>query len=339
MTSHFEESIIVGHAADVGLGGDQLGEAVHRRDAVDHPLVHVDVDDLRAGLDLLAGDGERGRVVAGLDQVPEAGGAGDVGALADVDEQGVLGDGQRLEAGQPQRRPRLGRRPRRPPSTAAGDRGDVRRRRAAAAADEVDEPAVGELRRGRRRSPRASRRTRRRRWAGRRSDSRRRTCRRCGRARRCRAASPWRPSAQLRPTSSGLHVPDRVPERLGDLAGQRAPGGVGDRAGDHHRPAAAALLEQRLQREDRRLGVQRVEDRLDEQHVGAAVDQPVGLLQVGRDQLVEGDVAGAGVVDVGRDGRRPAGRAERADDVARLVRGARGHRVARRAGQPGRGRR
>ena len=61
MTSHFEESIIVGHAADVGLGGDQLGEAVHRLDAVDHPLVHVDVDDLRAGLDLLAGDGERGR--------------------------------------------------------------------------------------------------------------------------------------------------------------------------------------------------------------------------------------------------------------------------------------
>jgi hypothetical protein len=46
------------HAADVGLGGDQLEEAVHRLDAVDHPLVHVDVDDLRAGLDLLAGDGE-----------------------------------------------------------------------------------------------------------------------------------------------------------------------------------------------------------------------------------------------------------------------------------------
>ena len=39
--------------ADVGLGGDQLGEAVHRGDAVDHPLVHVDVDDLRAVLDLL----------------------------------------------------------------------------------------------------------------------------------------------------------------------------------------------------------------------------------------------------------------------------------------------
>src|SRR3712207_7424198 len=47
----------------------------------------------------------------------------------------------------------------------------------------------------------------------------------------------------------------------------------------------------------RSLGVERVEDRLDQQQVGAAVDQAVGLLPVGGDQLVEGDVAGAGVVE------------------------------------------
>ncbi|SLC95901.1 Uncharacterised protein [Mycobacteroides abscessus subsp. massiliense] len=40
-------------AADIGLGRDQLGEPVHRGDAVDHALVHVDVDNLRAHLDLL----------------------------------------------------------------------------------------------------------------------------------------------------------------------------------------------------------------------------------------------------------------------------------------------
>ena len=88
-------------------------------------------------------------------------------------------------------------------------------------------------------------------------------------------------------------VPHGVPERLGDLAGQRAPGRVGDGAGDDHRPAAAALLEQRLEREDRGLGVEGVEDRLDQQQVGAAVDQAAGLLEVGLDQLVEGDVARA----------------------------------------------
>src|SRR3712207_9489278 len=58
------------------------------------------------------------------------------------------------------------------------------------------------------------------------------------------------------------------------------------------------------------------------------------LLQVGEGELVEGDVAGAGVVDVRGDGRRPARRAERPGDVARLVRRTRGHRVGLAAGQP-----
>ena len=53
MTSHFEESIITGTRAMSGSAGDQVEEAGHRRDAVDHALVHVDVDDLGAALDLL----------------------------------------------------------------------------------------------------------------------------------------------------------------------------------------------------------------------------------------------------------------------------------------------
>ena len=90
-------------AADVGLGRDEPQEPVHRRDAVDHPLVHVDVDDLGARLDLLAGDVEgRGVVLLG-DQAAEAGRARDVRALADVDEEAVPVDDARLEAGEPQR--------------------------------------------------------------------------------------------------------------------------------------------------------------------------------------------------------------------------------------------
>ena len=41
------------HLADVRLGGDEVEETRHRRHAVNHPFVHVDVDDLRAVLDLL----------------------------------------------------------------------------------------------------------------------------------------------------------------------------------------------------------------------------------------------------------------------------------------------
>ena len=87
MTSHLRGVDHQRHPGDVRLAGDQLEEAVHRGDAVDHALVHVDVDDLRAGLDLLAGDRQRGGVVALLDQPAEPGRPGDVGALADVDEQ------------------------------------------------------------------------------------------------------------------------------------------------------------------------------------------------------------------------------------------------------------
>ncbi len=96
-------------------------------------------------------------------------------------------------------------------------------------------------------------------------------------------------------------------------------------------------LEQALDREDRRLAVQRVEDRLAEDEIGAAVEETAQALGVGRDQLVEGDVAEARIVDVGRDRRRLARRPEHAGDEARAVRRFRGELVGRLAGEPRRG--
>ena len=95
---------------------------------------------------------------------------------------------------------------------------------------------------------------------------------------------------------------------------------VGDRAGDDQRHPVAERVEGGLDPEDRGLGVERVEDGLDDQQVRAARDQPLGRLLVGVRQLVEGDVPGARVVDVRRDGRGPVGRAERAQHEARPVR-------------------
>ena len=59
------------HLGDVGLGGEQVQEPRHRLLAVDQAGVHVDVEDVGAALDLLAGDGEGGLVVALLDQPGE----------------------------------------------------------------------------------------------------------------------------------------------------------------------------------------------------------------------------------------------------------------------------
>jgi hypothetical protein len=80
------------HPGDVGLRGDQLEEGLHGVLRIEQALVHVDVDDLRAGLDLLARDLDGGGVVALQDQLLESRRAGDVGALADIDEgRGALG--------------------------------------------------------------------------------------------------------------------------------------------------------------------------------------------------------------------------------------------------------
>ena len=71
--------------------------------------------------------------------------------------------------------------------------------------------------------------------------------------------------------------------------------------------------------DERGLGVQRVEHRLDQDEVDAAVEQAVDLLAVDALHLVEGDGAVARVVDVGRHRQGLVGGTERADDEARLA--------------------
>ena len=49
------------HLGDVRLGSDEMQEVDHRLLRIEQAFVHVDVDDLRAVVDLLARDIERGR--------------------------------------------------------------------------------------------------------------------------------------------------------------------------------------------------------------------------------------------------------------------------------------
>ncbi len=134
-----------GHLADVGLDGKQVQEAGHGRLRVEHAFVHVDVEHLGAALDLLASDLHRVTVSAFGDQAGEPARPGDVGALADVDEERIRPDVEGLEARETGAA--LDRRdPARPlPGDGAHDRLDVLGRGAAAAADDVDRALVGEF--------------------------------------------------------------------------------------------------------------------------------------------------------------------------------------------------
>ena len=193
------------------------------------------------------------------------------------------------------------------------DRGDVRGRGAAAAADGVDETAGGELAEdGGHLGGRLIVAAERIRQAG---------IRVAGdvafsEAREFLDIRAHGASAERAVDADGerLHVADRVVECRDRLAGERAAGGVGDRDGNHHRHAIAALVEDRLDREQGGLGVERVEDGFNEQRVDAAVEESVDLFAVGLDDLVPRDGPEIGAVDVGRHRERAIERTDRAGD-------------------------
>ena len=124
-----------------------------------------------------------------------------------------------------------------------------------------------------------------------------------------------------------------VPEGRHRLAREHAARSIGHRAADHDRQALAGLRKRFVNGKQRGLGVERIEDRFDQQHVGSACDQAKGLLQIGRAQLFKGDVARTGVVHVGADASRLGGGAKRAGHEAGLV--GRGELVAGRTREAG----
>ncbi len=86
---------------------------------------------------------ERFLVLLFEDQAGELGGAGDVGAFADVDEQRVVIDVAGFQAGQAQHEVVVDLLARRELGYRFGNRLDVRRGGAAATADDVEETALG----------------------------------------------------------------------------------------------------------------------------------------------------------------------------------------------------
>src|SRR6266545_6771328 len=121
-----------------------------------------------------------------------------------------------------------------------------------------------------------------------------------------------------------LRVAHARVERLERLSRQRAAALVRDRKRDHQRQPKTLFREDVLDGDDPRLGVERVEDRLEQDEIGTAVDEAADLLFISLAQLVEPDGAKRGIVHVGGDRQRPVRRPDRPRDVALPIRRLRG---------------
>ena len=247
MTSHFEESIITGTLAMSGSRGDEVEEPRHRRGRVEHRLVHVDVDDLGARVDLLRGRPRPPRRT-GPSRMSLANLREPVTFVRSPTLTKTLPGCGIVSGSRPDRRVLAldVRRSTRGGSAGdgLGDRPDVGRRRPAAAAGDVDQAVAGELRRAARPSSSGRlvvatelvRQPRVRVGAdGDAGDPRQ--------VRRCAPRSCLRAERAVEPDRDRPGVRDRRPERLDGLARERPAGGVGDRAGDDQRDAVAERVE------------------------------------------------------------------------------------------------
>ena len=299
---------------DLRLGGQEVQERRHLLVGLEQVGVHVDVEHVRAAAHHVQCDVQGAGVVLGLDQPAEPLGAGDVGALADHHEPGVRADLEALQPGEPGALRRLGRGARGQALDRLGDRGDVVVPGAAAAADEVDQAGLGELLEQRRRLVRrlvvAAERVR---QAGVRVAGRERV----GDLRELGDVRAHLVGAQraVQADDQRARVPDRRPERVHRLPGQRPAGAVHDRHRDPDRQVRRDVV-RGLQRG---LRVQRVEDRLDQQDVHAAGVQRGDLLGVGVVDLLVGDRAVGRVLDLRRQRQRHVQRADRAGHELRVA--------------------
>ncbi len=125
----------------------------------------------------------------------------------------------------------------------------------------------------------------------------------------------------------------RIPEGFRGLAREVAPRQISDGPRDHNGQFNAQFVKYLLHSKARRLGIQSIEDRFDQQHIRPALDQALRLLRVGIDKRVERYIAKAGIVHIGRYGGRPVGRPHGASNKSWLLRRLRRPRVSRGTGK------
>ena len=317
----------VNHERNLGgvrLGNEQVHKARHGSFAVDQAVVHVDVNDVRTVLDLLERDGESLLKVTIDDGLLEDGRARNVAPFTEVDERlavviFVRHIVERLETGDAHNFWHIVLLARRVRCHHLGESADVVIRGAAAATDAIQQPLLEEdaavfghfstllivTTHG---------------------------VRQTGvRVREHPAVGALAQVLNVRDhvlgaesavqaNSHRLGVADGVPERLVRLARQGTTGVVDDGAGDEQRKTRTVSLKELLNGENRRLGVERVKDRFNQNQVHTTLDECLNLLVVRVNNLVERTRAERRVLDGWRHRECSVRRTNGAGGKARLGR-------------------
>ena len=324
------------HAGDVRFGGDQIQKAGHARHAIEHTVIEIDINHLRAIFHLLGGNADGFFIIFFVNQAPESRRTGDICPLADVDEIAERCDRQRFQPAESRfgfvfrhgARLKLLHR--------FGDGADVVGGCAAAAANDVHESVLGKIAQLlgdflRRlviltefvRQPGVG-------IAG--------NVRVGDICQRFQIRTHFRRAERaVQPDAERFGVHNRVPEGFGGLPGEGAPAGIGNGAGNHHRHTAPNFLKKFIHPEKGGFGVQRVENSFDEQQFHPAVQQSARLLFVCRFQVIERDIPRAGVVHIRRKRGGFVGWSHRTGDISRFVRRFRGEFIGGGAGNLCRG--
>ena len=279
-----------GHAGNVGLRGDEVEEMHHLLLGVEQAIVHIDIEQLGSILHLVAGDGECFVIFLFVDKSKELARAGHVATLAHVDEVALGSHLAQFKSREPQGIGTWGRHVGLGTLDKGGIFGDVGIGGATASADDVDQSlgdilfhlhghlggclviaaeAVGESCIGVARDVVGG------------------TCGKC-------LEVGFHLCGTERAVEShreDIGMAHRGEERVEGLSREGAPSGIGDGHREHDGQALAHALHYAFGGIDGCLGVECVEDGLDEQCIHTALDEGLDLFVIGFHQLVVGDAA------------------------------------------------
>ena len=295
------------YARDIGLGSNQLQEMRHFLAGIEQSVVHVDINHHGAVTDLLAGYGDSFIVLLLLDQSQELPTAGHIAALTHIDEAHLGRDVEAFESAQPESLTAgvhlvgllvLG---------GKGETTDELIGGATAAAYDVHQSLVHNLcHLGRHRlrslvvEPHGVGQA----GIGIDADIIRRGLRQLPEEGHHLAGTERTVQAER----ENIVGADTCQECLQRLPAQRASGEVADRGAHHDGQVTAESAVQLLAGINGGLGIQRVEDGLDDEGVYPTPDERLSLFGVGIEEFIIGQVAGCRIANIGRHGAGLVGR-------------------------------